>query len=81
VALTSLAAEAHGQLGLLALAEPDGPNRRARLQDWAGHYQRAIALSQASPERARVFWANLAIVYNQLGDAAAAANARTQAQA
>jgi tetratricopeptide (TPR) repeat protein len=81
VALTSLAAETHGQIGLLALAEPDGPNRRARLLEAVGHYQRAIALSQASPERARVFWANLAIIYDQLGDSAAGANAREQAKA
>lgn len=80
VALTSLAADTHGQLGLLAFAEPDGPTRRARLQAAVNHYQRAIVLSQARPDRARAFWANLASVFDQLGDQAAAAKARVQAQ-
>jgi hypothetical protein len=35
-ALTHLAAEAHAQLGLLALAEPDGPGRRPVLEAAAG---------------------------------------------
>jgi tetratricopeptide (TPR) repeat protein len=80
-ALIRLAAEAHGQLGLLALAEPDGPARRPRLQAAVGHYQRAITLSQAHPDLARVFWTNLATVYEQLGDQAKTAQARKQAQA
>jgi tetratricopeptide (TPR) repeat protein len=80
-ALIRLAAEAHGQFGLLALAEPDGPARRPRLQSAVGHYQRAIALSQTYPDLARVFWTNLASVYEQLGDQAKAAQARKQAQA
>jgi tetratricopeptide (TPR) repeat protein len=80
VALTRLAADAHGQLGLLAFAEPDGPTRRAQLQAAVGHYQRAIALSQARHDQAQVFWANLAAVFDQLGEPAAAAKARAQAQ-
>jgi tetratricopeptide (TPR) repeat protein len=78
-ALTRLAAETHGQLGLLALAEPEGPDRPARLQAAIAHYQRAIALSQAYPDLARVYWTNLATVYEQLGDQAKADQARKQA--
>jgi hypothetical protein len=79
-ALLRLAAETHGQLGLLALAEPEGPGRRARLQAAVSHYQRAIALSQAYPDLARAYWTNLATIYDQLGDQANADRARRQAQ-
>jgi tetratricopeptide (TPR) repeat protein len=80
-ALTRLAAEAHGQLGLLALAEPEGPDRRGRLQAAVGHYQRAIALSQAYPDLARGYWTNLAAVHDRLGNQAKAEQARQQARA
>jgi Flp pilus assembly protein TadD len=79
-ALLRLAAETHGQLGLLALAEPEGPNRRARLQAAGSHYQRAIALSQAYPDLTRAYWTNLATIYDQLGEQANADQARKQAQ-
>jgi tetratricopeptide (TPR) repeat protein len=79
-ALTRLAAETHGQLGLLALAEPEGPDRPARLQAAIIHYQRAIGLSRAYPDLARVYWTNLATMYEQLGDQAKADQARKQAQ-
>jgi tetratricopeptide (TPR) repeat protein len=78
-ALTRLAAETHGQLGLLALAEPDGADRRTRLQAAVGHYQRAITLSQAYPDRARAYWKNLASIYDQLGDQVKANQALKQA--
>jgi tetratricopeptide (TPR) repeat protein len=78
-ALTRLAAETHGQLGLLALAEPEGPDRPARLQAAIAHYQRAIAISQAYPDLTRVYWTNLATMYKQLGDPAKADQARKQA--
>jgi tetratricopeptide (TPR) repeat protein len=80
-ALIRLAAETHGQLGLLALAEPAGPARRPRLQAAVGHYLRAIALGQTYPDRARVFWDNLAKVHDRLGARAAADQARAQAEA
>lgn len=80
VAVTRLAAETHAQLGLLAFAEPPGPARRASLQAAVSHYQRAISLSQADPDRSRVFWVNLAQVYDELDDPTAAAQARARAQ-
>jgi tetratricopeptide (TPR) repeat protein len=79
-ALTRLAAETHGHLGLLTLAEREGPDRRIHLQTAVGHYQRALALSQAYPDLARGYWANLAAIYEELGDHAKADQARKQAE-
>ena len=78
---TRLAAETHGQLGLLALAKPESPDRGARLQAAVGHYQRAIALGRAYPDLVRGYWTNLATIYEELGDQAKAHQAHKQAQA
>jgi hypothetical protein len=66
--------------GVQLLVEPTGPARRTSLQAAASHYQRAISLSQADPDRSRVLWANLAQVSDELNDPTAAAQARARAQ-
>jgi tetratricopeptide (TPR) repeat protein len=77
--IQQVAAEAYGQLGLLAFAYPDTPDATQRLHQAVPAYRRAIELSQDRPNRLTVFQCNLAAIYERLGQPRAAEAARSQA--
>lgn len=73
-----LAAESHFGLALIATPPAGDPAARAKLEQVATEYRKAIALSGDDPGRQQIFYQHLAETYEALGRAAEARKAREQ---
>ena len=78
--LRQIAAEAHAQRGLLAVAYADAPDARAQDLRAVEDYRQAIALSADRPQRQGVFYGQLAQTYDRLRLPRAAEEARNNAR-